>query len=213
MSLPRLIGINGKMGAGKDTLADHLVHHFGFVKYSLAAPMKKLLNDRFGWTEKMWEDRAWKEHETKDCGARVIPSRWESYPGMTGFEREYFSPRSWAQWLGTEVGRYIGGNDVWLNMMATEWEYLNSSNEETFGSLPCMVIPDVRFENEARRIREYGGVIIRVVRSPEVVASGHVSECGISDELVNVQVTGVSGEIDAYLTEAVAALAQCPRGT
>jgi len=200
------------MGAGKDTLADYFVREHGFVKYSLAAPMKKLLNDRFGWTSADWDDREWKEHETKDCGARVIPSRWESYPGMTGFEREYFSPRSWAQWLGTDVGRYIGGPDCWVNMMVREWVELNDVNEETFGQLPRMIVPDVRFDNEARRIHALSGVIVRVIRTDLPPPPPHVSERGISDELVDIQVAVGGGECGLLVMRAERALLNYPRG-
>jgi len=191
------------MGAGKDTLADYFVREHGFVKYSLAAPMKKLLNDRFGWTSADWDDREWKERQFDACGS----------PRRTGMiAPDSFSPRSWAQWLGTDVGRYIGGPDCWVNMMVREWVELNDVNEETFGQLPRMIVPDVRFDNEARRIHALSGVIVRVIRTDLPPPPPHVSERGISDELVDIQVAVGGGECGLLVMRAERALLNYPRG-
>jgi hypothetical protein len=193
MSLPRFIGITGLSGVGKDTLADHLVSVFGYTKYSLAQPIKDLLNTRFGWAPSDWLDRDWKESYYEEHGKNVQTD-------------ECFSPRTWAQWLGTEVGRNIGGVDVWVNLMAREWWLRNGSSHTA-----RMVVPDVRFENEARRIHLLGGVVIRVIREDVAPVAAHVSERGLDDSLVNVQVFN-TGDINSYIKEALHALERCPRG-
>lgn len=93
MSYPKVIGLAGKAGAGKDTVADHLVLNHGYVKYSLAAALKAGLNAMFGFTPEQWNDREWKE--------TVIP--WLGK-----------SPRQLAQTLGTEWGRNAVRDDLWL---------------------------------------------------------------------------------------------------
>jgi hypothetical protein len=92
-TLPRLVGITGRAGAGKDTLADFLVERCGYVKYSLATPLKLALNAAFGFTPEQWEDRAWKEQVIDWIGK---------------------SPRQLAQTLGTEWGRTHVAADIWL---------------------------------------------------------------------------------------------------
>lgn len=198
ITLPRLIGITGKAGAGKDTLADYLVRQHGFSKYSLAAPMKKLLNERFGWTDEDWSDREWKEAPIPACGYER---------GALGF----MSPRSWAQWLGTEVGRTIGGENVWVNMMAREWDRLHVAAEVRRRAMPLMVVPDVRFDNEAARILALGGVVIRVVRPGAVPVAAHVSETGVQDELVQLSINNDT-DIITFLQQCVAGLELVPRG-
>ena len=42
-----IIGITGKAGAGKDTVADYLISHEGFKKIALADPIKRLVKDVF----------------------------------------------------------------------------------------------------------------------------------------------------------------------
>lgn len=212
--LPRLIGITGRAGSGKDTLADYLVRKFGYRKYSLAGPIKKLLADRFGFPVGLWEDREFKDQPSMEFGRG---------PGPDGLYSS-FSPRSWVQWLGTEVGRMIGGEDVWVDMMAREWldresafldnrDPMRSGNEfiRYVPHPPRMVVSDVRFDNEARRIRALGGVVIRVTRPEAEGAVTHASERGVSDDLVNVQVAN-DKDVLTYVREAVAALRRCPRG-
>ena len=158
MSFPALIGITGRAGVGKDTLAHYLHIMFGYHRYALAQPIKEALNARFGWTLERWNDRAWKEAPSEQCGT-----------GAAG----QFSPRSWAQWLGTEVGRELHGDDCWIRLMQREWEQVRRS-------VDGMVVSDIRFDNEAAAIRELGGVVVCVDRSAAQPIAPHKSERGVS---------------------------------
>ena len=46
---PLRVAIGGRMQVGKTTAADRLVERHGFVKYALAAPIKQIARDAFGW--------------------------------------------------------------------------------------------------------------------------------------------------------------------
>ena len=200
MALPRLIGITGLAGVGKDTLADHLVSTHGYHRYSLAGPIKALLNARFGWTDAQWADRVWKERP-------ALASTFE-YGGAAGVADPMYSPRQMAQWLGTEVGRTIGGPDVWLTLMESEWHRLNRRP----GTVAArMVVPDVRFDNEARRIYALGGVVIRIIRPGTEPVNAHVSEKGVQDRFVNVEVIN-DDSVEVLINRAVTALLNTPRG-
>jgi len=86
-----LIGLTGRAGAGKDTVADILVAEHGFKKYSFAGPLKQALAV-VGIVEPA--DRALKE--------LPIPGRGYSY-------------RKAAQTLGTEWARNLD-SEFWLNL-------------------------------------------------------------------------------------------------
>ncbi len=173
--LPPIIGIAGRAGAGKDTLAFHLTQVYGYTRYGFADPIKMLLNERFGWTTEMWDDRDWKENKSTVNGSRFLHTPEGDW--------EHFSPRSWAQWLGTEVGRNCFGEDCWVNLMEKTFK---KEREKTCNLRHPfqMVIPDVRFLNEARRIQALGGEILNILRPGDRIASDHPSEAGLPDSVI-----------------------------
>lgn len=163
--LPPIIGITGAAGAGKDTLASHLVSKYGYVRYSCADPIKDLLNARFGWKPEYWEDRHWKEHPQRNHGTNQSGQIWQP-----------FSPRSWAQWLGTEVGRELAGPDVWINtLMAKAY---GAGHRQ-------IVIPDIRFDNEAEAVLRNGGVVWKIIRGWVSAVEAHVSEKGVNGRYID----------------------------
>jgi hypothetical protein len=160
-NLPALIGLTGRAGAGKDTLADHLVSSFGYVKYSLASPLKNGLNATFGFTPEQWTDRAWKEE--------VIP--WIGR-----------SPRQLAQTLGTDWGRELVAGDIWLRCAGNFIDTLPKG-------CPGVVIADVRFNNEALFIKHRGGVVCQITRPDVEAVSAHISEAGVALHLLDATLT------------------------
>ncbi len=97
-----LIGIAGKAGSGKDTLADYISTRYGYKKVAFATSIKEALNHLFGWEMEQWNEREWKE--------RLLP----------GFN---VSPRHLAQTLGTEWGRNLIGPDFWIKILARRLVY------------------------------------------------------------------------------------------
>jgi len=170
---PKLIGITGKAGAGKDTLADYLVDAYEAQKYNFALPLKQALNAMFGWTMPQWDDREWKE--------RVIP--WLGK-----------SPRQLAQTIGTEWGRELVHPELWV--LLAEQRYI--AHLDSHSNAPPFVIPDVRFDNEAIMIRQNGGIVVEVVRPDVKAVAAHKSENGVQAALIDIRVVN-SGSIGEYL--------------
>ena len=75
------------------------------------------------------------------------------------------TPRHMMQTLGTEWGRQTIDNDIWVKAFAR----LNAGK--------CVIVPDVRFENEAELVREHGILIHLVGRGG--IEGNHVSENAI----------------------------------
>lgn len=144
-----LIGLAGKAGAGKDTVADTLVQHAGFTRIAFAAPLKAMLRAGLGLTTEQLEDRILKE----------APLDW--LDGRT--------PRQLMQTLGTEWGRTHAHPDLWLRIARRQIE-------QTAGPI---VITDVRFDNEARLVRDLGGLVWHITREGAGTAA-HASEAGIT---------------------------------
>lgn len=81
------------------------------------------------------------------------------------------SYRHAAQTLGTEWGRECINSNVWVNLASRQICNIRSD---------CVIISDVRFENEAAFCRQHG-VLIHVERKDQklISESGHKSESGI----------------------------------
>lgn len=73
--------------------------------------------------------------------------------------------RHMMQTLGTEWGRHMIDGDIWVKAFAR----LNAGK--------CVIVPDVRFENEAALVREHGVLIHLVGRGG--IEGNHVSENAI----------------------------------
>jgi hypothetical protein len=75
------------------------------------------------------------------------------------------TPRHMMQTLGTEWGRNLIDGDIWVKAFAR----LNAGK--------CVIVPDVRFENEADLVREHGVLIHLTGRGG--IEGNHVSENAI----------------------------------
>lgn len=86
------------------------------------------------------------------------------------------------QILGTEQGRDVWGEDIWVNTMFA-WMTLYHKD----WGIDKFVIPDVRFPNELRAIQQLGGKVYRVIgdRLGDLTeeAWSHASENSLTDDM------------------------------
>lgn len=153
----RIIGVAGAARSGKDTIASWLVEHRDAYKYSFAMPIKRGLSAMFGIETTVWDS---------DEKEQVIPAIGKS-------------PRQLAQTLGTEWGRNLISPDIWV--IATKLCIDSWASSIWAPENPLLVIPDVRFENEASFVRERG-TLLHVYRDGadgNVGVVGHESERGV----------------------------------
>lgn len=162
----RLIGLTGRAGVGKDTVADYLENNHGFTKMSFATPLKRALASMLGVSMAMFENRKWKETELPDLG---------------------ISPRRLMQFMGTQGGRACSP-ELWTRM--AEREIVQNYLEDAF-----IVFADVRFDNEAEWIRKAGGKVVEIQRDVAAIAS-HQSEDGVRPDLVNYTLKNNQGIAD-----------------
>jgi hypothetical protein len=100
------------------------------------------------------------------------------------------SPRYMLQTLGTEWGREMINQNIWVILAMERAKALAGSG--------YAVITDVRFDNEAEAIEASGGFIVEVVRANNTAATPHTthqSESGIDRKYVSLVIVN-NGTID-----------------
>lgn len=166
----RVIGITGAKGSGKSTFAQALDStrpgRCHVKVMSLADPLKAFVMDIFDFSEK----QVYGASEFRESGDGPV------------------TPRKALQTLGTDWGRNLH-EDIWIDKLIRD-----------IGDLPehisCVIVPDVRFVNEARKLRaEFDAHIIEISRPGLEANDTHESERrdGVSMYVTHtVQNTGTS---------------------
>lgn len=161
-----IIGASGYARSGKDSLADILVEDYGFKKKSFADTLRECayaLNPVVG-VEVYKSDVEFVE----PLHLQQAIDRW----GWQGYKETIYGPeiRRLLQRLGTEAGRLILGDNIWVD--ATLKDVKDEDN---------IVIADMRFPNEQEAIEARGGITIRINRPGIEPANTHPSEVALDN--------------------------------
>ena len=158
----------------------------GWHEVSFADPLYDMISTMTGYSVEQLKDRQFKE--------QVIP--WLGK-----------SPRQLLQTLGTDWGRDIVAKDVWRKIGARR------IRGAQFLGVPCVVVPDVRFDDEADLIHdEFGGFIWEVTRPGAQTCVGHVSESGLSRNRIDRTLVN-AGTLDEFREVVQAAAASIANAT
>ncbi|MBT2544483.1 hypothetical protein J7E99_28240 [Streptomyces sp. ISL-44] len=150
-----LVGFAGAARSGKDTAAEALLS-VGWQRKAFADKVKDMLYalDPVMAEKEYAESVTSLRYEVDGCG-------WETTKDV------YPEVRQYLQRLGTEGGRAVLGENVWVDALLRD--------RETWGPT---VITDVRFPNEADAIRARGGLVLLIERPGQepITHAGHASE-------------------------------------
>lgn len=161
---PRVVGVAGRAGSGKNAVAAMIP---GAAVIQLADPLYAAVAVMLGVPEALLRHRAYKSAPLPGIGK---------------------TPRQLLQTLGTEWGRHLVGEDVWIRMAERRIEQFAAAG------VTVVAIADVRFENEAEWVRARGGEIWHVYRHG-LADDDHASEAGIKVEAAD-RVIDNSGTLD-----------------
>jgi hypothetical protein len=166
-----IIGLHGKMGAGKNEAAKRLARlsSLPVVEVSYAAKLKESAAALLGCTVADLE-------------------RWKNDPMMTvvlcNLENEdpldVRTVRSFLQRYGTEAHRDVFGEDFWLDAALPAER--NGIRGRVAYDESLYVVTDVRFPNEAQRIRDLGGIVVGII-GPSDDTGSHASEVPLDCDL------------------------------
>lgn len=143
-----IIGLSGKARAGKDSVAQMLVEDYGFTRLAFADVIKTCVY-------------------ALDPIISLSGLRLQHLIDANGWEaaKEFPEVRRLLQVFGTEVGRNLIDEQIWIEMTLAGAKA--SSN---------IVISDVRFKNEAEEIKYQGGQVWRITRAVGDTIDFHRSE-------------------------------------
>lgn len=156
-----VVAVTGKARAGKDTIANWLTWTFGFSRDSLAAPIKRLVQDIFVLTKP----------QVYDGVLRELPlDHWKKSDGSQ------WTVRALLQFIGTELFRERLDPEIWVKSLCLRiWSDKSGNN---------YVVPDLRFPNELelmRKVFKEKLIVVKVVRPGRDGQTtggiqGHISE-------------------------------------
>lgn len=187
-----IIGISGKKQSGKNTVAliwqylydyynnnyTHPITEEDFKEYvknnhhlksvwiqkSFAHKIKQIICILLGCTMEQLEDPVFKETPLGEewwCwkivleggyGTHLYPYSLPKPKNIQGLKLVKMTPRMLMQMLGTEFGRDMVHPNLWVNALMNEYKKQK------------WLVTDVRFPNEAKAIKDRGGILIRLDR-------------------------------------------------
>ncbi len=193
----KVIGITGKAGSGKDTVAGHLIGKYGYIRGQFAFDLKRMVCETFGWETDRLDDLEYKEEiPLNSNGTPQCPGPPGAYPnGM--------SRRDVLIFWGTNCMREI---DPDIHVKLTLWRLERRVAQRHFADPDRrrgqLVFADLRFLNEEAAVRRLGGIILRTVKlGGPGTSSGGVSETEM--DLINPDFTveAAHGEIPFLLEQ------------
>lgn len=170
----KLVGLTGRKGSGKDTAAKALLEQ-GYQNVKFAGALKDMLRCLLGY-----------QGVDAELIERMVEGDLKEEP--TAYLQGK-SPRHAMQTLGTEWGRDLIGEDLWVHAAMNR------------ASLANTVITDVRFPNECEAVKNNGGIVVRVTNGGNGDSSDdHPSEVLIDQLPVDRELLNVK-ESDPSVTE------------
>lgn len=188
--MAKVIAINGIKRSGKNTvgniIAGLLPEHVQQVGF---ADKLKVLGARSLGFKGNDAELLHLMNELKDQEAVIdVHYTYRDKPDVSGT-----NSRRFLQHLGSDA-RELLGCDLWVDQVLPPLRPMSFSQDiytqidhvlrEHYPDTDTLIITDLRFENEAKRVKQYDGTILEVVR-PGLHSDGHVSELRLPEYLID----------------------------
>jgi hypothetical protein len=154
-----IIGLTGKARSGKDTIGGHLVDRYGFIKVSLAEPIKRVVQDVFCLTDLQTYDEIEREKAIE---------RWPDW-----------TPRKLFQFVGTESFRELIDPQIWVKSLWFRVQDELKSNPDAH-----FVVTDLRFPDELDYLKDVTGtdIVFKTIKVTRPNCDGNVGISGHATE-------------------------------
>lgn len=205
-----IIGLGHKKQVGKDTVYKlfKIINNLNYLEIDDSsyneARLSKIINspkyyelydfDK-EWIKMMFADKLKQvASELLNCSVHF----WEDPNFKASVVKQYnLTGREILQKIGESMRREIG-EDIWVNSLFNDYDNLNYIVQEPFNDgdiehedlmdykskshtiKPNVIITDVRMPNEAKAIKDRGGILIRIDRNTGFI-DNHISETALDD--------------------------------
>ncbi len=215
-----IIGINGRIGSGKDTVGRIIQYLIYFDKTKIQPSLgitkhiaQELLKPSYLYyetsviTKTDWEDKKFagklKQIASLLTGVEVAKFEDQEFKKLNlgpewsihGMPMTY---RELLQKLGTDGLRNGLHYNVWVNALFADYKKqstlcgISEKGKKYCNKYPNWIITDVRFPNEAKAIKDRGGIIIRVDRPFCKPVNNHPSEVSLDNWNFDYKIANVS---------------------
>lgn len=190
-----LIGLGGRLRSGKDVVADRLVAEHGYVKLGMSDALHEAMLAIDPWVAVPLEIGRFQRWILRVVFRRQDEiydfERYSALVRSLGYVEAKKNPevRRLLQQLGTDVGRKMIGEDVWVNIMARKIDDHRSAGHP-------VVVTGLRFANEVQIVEELAGMAVWIDRpgehAPSSGTAAHASENSVSAENFHLVITNDS---------------------
>lgn len=181
-----VIGFTGPGGAGKDTAAGFLRDHL--LSLGLTVRTQAWANKlKVAAAAALGFEAACDQDAIDFCDRLKVHGKvgWSIHDQGKIPDAHLLTGREFLEKFGTEGGRDVYGEDHWIDLAlpapdteeATRFEFVHGGNNQL-----VVIDTTTRFPNEAKRIRAWGGNIIRIERDERqyrAETKGHPSRWGL----------------------------------
>lgn len=191
--MSNIIGLMGYAQSGKDTVAQTLVAEYGFERIAFADALRDCLY-ALNPTVLVWHGPSeyMENAEETDVQTMVDADGWDA-------AKQDPEVRALLQRMGTEVGREILGQNIWVDTAMKKASRKFVGEPWPGGRY---VFTDVRFPNEARAILRDGGELWRIKRPGTEPVNAHPSETALDDQEAHVTIFN-EGTLDELRAQVV----------
>jgi len=215
----KIIGINGFKRSGKNTvyeLARDYLPASGIQQIGFADSLKCIGLEALGFDRPDPELILLADSIKENATISVLYEEPEdqpvgAYEDMATLHNE--TGREFFQNLGN-LARERFGSDFWVDQvlpLATEYDAHESDEPwksvylaKDYPGVDYLFITDLRYPNEADRIKALGGIVWEVIR-PGVVSDGHASEQPLPEPLIDWQIVN-DGSLDVLRSRVAEAI-------
>ena len=221
-----IIGISGYSGSGKDTvgiiiqylmskpgkppieevLSNHAENEWwleessGWEIRKFAGKLKDIASHLTGIDVEDFEDQEFKKTLLGSEWGTVEHNPLNNIPVFGDVQfNSLMSVRDFLQKLGTDALRNGLHDNVWVNALMADYKLIEYGDDEQ-GQYPNWVITDTRFPNEAKAIKDKGGIIIRIDRPGIKPINDHPSETGLDNWEFDHRIANISDLVALMFT-------------